>query len=616
MNPTITAHLESHAQATNRSDGPGWPAVLLLVGLVLALAGPAWGAPIQVTTTDATHADECTLAEAIAIANAGQPTGGSDDCQWNGVGDPEIDLDAGTYETAGVLPFMIEANVTIQGESNTTTNLERDANSPLNRLFNVQDQAQLELSAVTVSGGGNVFKDAAIKVDQGGTLKLDYCRFDGIVATTGGGAVHSSGSLEIGSCTFAGNSAADGGAVYLRRGSAIIYNSTFIDNVAVDSVAIAKGGAIFVKGGAALAIESSTFSSNDAEKGGALAVYNGSALVDMSTFKDNVASPGSAILTESQGTVTLERSALAGTGLCDGTVTSGGNNAAEDSSCGYDPAQGDQVANLNLSDLVDNHGGVTPVHVPLCPWTGPDGECDSPLIEQYECRGQAESCDPAVWACEWNEELEKWEWPEGVEVTRDQRDQFPRKDNANPLGQGERCDIGAYESICSSGHESPGTYSIGLVGGQTDDSPGMVLNNGGCSSEDVGFGGQTSGCSIVWYRYGGTFEFKNIWFLRQSCLDQHFDGGRDCFSNPRGCKDTCAFNPGDAADFSAFTDENGAVELVRPQQSLPSNSYVIDVPGCTWSAPDGESTDNLRSVIELVGGVLDYWDPEIDPPNN
>ena len=567
------------------SNRARWPVTLLPAALTLALAASA-GAAMQVNGTTG-----CTLADAIEAANTAANVGG---CIYD---EPVVELTQETdYDVDdGVLPFIVSAGktITIRGVGGGTASTIRrvedaDPTTDPSRLFRVK--GALVLSNLTLTGGYQPSnRGGAVKVFQSGTLELRSCRLSGNATGVDGGAVSSWGKLIVRRSTFDGNSAAsaggDGGAVYVANGTADIENSTFSGNVA--------------------------------DQGGALAVVGGSATVDGSTFKGNTASLlGSAISVEPGLSVTVERSALAGPAdLCYGAVTSNGNNAAEDTSCGLGQAGDQQNVALHLSDLVDTHGGAAPVHVPLCPWTGPNGECDSPLIERYDCRGQAESCDPEVWDCQWIADPGYWEWPQGVEVLRDQRDQFPRKDTANPLGQGDRCDVGAYESICSSGHESVGSYFVGLVGGQTGPSSGMVLNNGGCSSEDVGFGGQASECSIVWYRYGGAFEYKNVWFLRQSCLDQNFDGGRGCFSDPEGCKDTCAFNPDDAADFSAFTDAEGEAEFVRPAQILPAATYVLDVPGCTWSAPDGETTASLRSVIELEGGVLDYWDPEIIPPN-
>ena len=586
-----------------------WGSVLLLASLVLLRAGSAGAAMLVNSTTS------CTLADAVEAANTVSNVGG---CTYD---EPIIELSEETYEVAGpTLVIKKNVTVTIQGVDGSRAATITRAATESTRLFNVR--GTLFLRHVTLTGGNGQYAGGAVKVFGSGTLDVVDSSFDGNSTADRGGAVHNKGTLTVHRSTFADNSATYGGAIYnlaslgithsiLETNSAVaeggalyvadggtadIASSTFAGNSAV------LGGAVFAHGDSSgtsgsapeLWLESSTFSANTSNYGGALFSKSGDTQVEICTFKDNAATIAGGTFFREWGTVAVGKSALAGASPCFGAITSNGDNRAEDSTCGLtDPSDQQNVA-LHLSELVDTHGGWAPVHVPLCPWTGPNGECDSPLIEQYSCCGQAESCAP---------------------VLRDQRDQFPRKDTANPLGQGDLCDVGAYESICSSGNESVGTYSIPLVGGQTGPSTGMVLNNGGCSSEDVGFGGQSSSCSIVWTRYGGVFEFQNVWFLRQSCLDQYFDGGIDCFSDPEGCKDTCAFNPNDAADFSAFTDENDNLELIRPAQSLPSASYVVDVPNCTWSVPDGESTATLRSVIELAGSVFDYWDPEMIPPN-
>ncbi len=554
-----------------------WSAALLLVGLTLALAGDALGAPIQVTTTEPFSQTECTLKNAVSAVNAGATRGF---CQWSG--DREIELEAGTYDTNGALPLTINLGVdaVIRGIGGTTTaTIRREATDPTGRFFKVK--GTLRLSNVTLTGGASG-AGGAINLFQGGSLTLSTCRMIGNSATDKGGAIHSRGTLSVFNCTFDGNSAGyRGGAIYGGSlGTISIRQSTFVDNSSGGD-----GGAIAIYSSTNpqvdLDIQNSTFSRNDADWGGALAVVRGSADVDMSTFKDNTSMTyGSAVavVQASNAKATLKRSALAGCddcvvaipALCVGPVVSHGDNAAEDASCNLNQPGDQVVADLMLSDTLLAHGGLTQAHVPLF---------GSPLLDAYLCDASAGFYD--------------------------QRGAFPRYPAApsDPgsfanYGQDETCDIGAYESICNAGKAFGATFAIPVYESQVSALFGEVLNNGSCSSDEVDFGGHTSGCSIQWLRWGGTLEFQNIWFLEPACLATHLASGGDCFSDPEACKNACAIDSTDATVLPSG--------LTFPAQTLPSHSYRIDVPGCASTA------GSLRYVIEFASGAFEYWDPEID----
>ncbi len=560
----------------SRSSNQGLrPAALLLLGLVLALAGSAWGAPIQVETTAASSTAECTLAEAMAIANAGDPTDPAvDDCVWNGVGDPEIHLEEATYETAGVLPFVIDSGVTMTikgGGGNTAATIRRDPADPLRNFFKVK--GTLMLTNVTLTGG-EAGAGGAINLFEGGALTLSVCRFLGNSATDKGGAIHSRGALVVSNCTFDGNSAGyRGGAIYGGSvGTITISNSAFVDN---SSEGDGGAVAIFSKPGGIdpdLEIESSTFSSNDADWGGALAVVRGEASVDMSTFKDNTSMTfGSAIaVAASRATVTLKRSAFAGcdscspavADLCDGPVTSGGNNAAEDDSCGLSGTGDQQTVALNLSELVDNHGGLTPVHVPLCLWTE-EGTCDSPLIEQYDCEAGS----------------------------RDQRDQFGRDEEK----AGEYCDVGAYESICSDVHTLSDTLQQVELHGYQVGGATQLLDNGGCYSHTITFEG-TEDCRLEWLvdTQLVVSDVIHIEFDEASCL---YPSGEpvNCFTRPEDCAAHCALP--DPAGWTEYTASGGRFGFDIPSCVVEPFRYVVEYHH--FSTPNNKLHWDPRNPIDM-----------------
>ncbi len=548
----------------------------LLAGLLLATAMPVWGAPIQVTTTAPFSTTECTLKNAVSAANAGANRGA---CVWSG--HRTIQLSEGTYDTAGALPLTINAGVTmtIKGDiGGGAATLSRQATDPGGQFFKVK--GALTLQHVTLTGG-STSAGGAINVFADGALTVYNCRFLDNSATSKGGAIHNRGTLDIEASTFDGNSSGyRGGAVYLGSlGSITIKGSTFVDNSSDEGGAVA----IYASTDPALdlVITNSTFSNNDADWGGALAIVRGSASVDMSTFKDNTSLTfGSAIAVTqaSNASATLRRSALdwldspANPTLCDGPVISHGDNTAEDDSCDLNEAAGDEeVSDVLLTDNLLDHGGLTDVHVPLR---------GSPLIDAYLC----------------------------VPNSRDQRDLFDRDDSI--YGGDSWCDVGAYESICSSNFNGTANNNIMIFAGQSTYNFGKVLNNGACSSDQIDFGTETAGCSIQWNMWGIVIEFQSIWFLRTSCLEDPANADLDCISDPEACRDTCAFNAADAQDFSAF-----GGDLVFPTQTLPTSSYKIEFPNCDWGVPQGETQSGLRYVVEFANGVLDFWDPEIVDPN-
>ena len=589
---------DSDAEATTprarSSRRGGWWTTLLLTGLTLT--APIWAAPIQVTTTDATHSQECTLAEAIAVANAGQATGSGDDCQWDGVGDPVIELVDGTYETAGVIPFTINVGVTmkIEGDGywgNAGVIIRRDPADPVRNFFKVR--GTLTLFNLTLTGG-QAGAGGAINLYQDGALTVDLCRLVDNVATDKGGAIHSRGALIVTNSIFEGNSADyRGGAIYEGSvGTINISQSAFVDNSSAGD-----GGAIAIFGKPAapldLEIENSTFSGNHADWGGAVAIVRGKATIDMSTFKDNTSTTyGSAIAVTQASTARawLERSALDREDspvipdLCDGPVISNGNNAAsaQDASCDHDVALGDQVLDdLYLSELVDHHGLFSPVHVPLCS-PGP-GPCGSPLMEQYVC---------------------------DATVVKDQRGWFARNTNYNGIHTGALCDIGAYESVYTSADYDDTAIDLELNGYQTGSGPTSrkILDNGGGPNHQLSFpdapNPAANDCRVNWVAPGPfVLYIRDVIFIAESCA-------HDCFSDPGLCVAECE-----------GSDPAGWVPDDAGESTAADHIYGFDVPCVT-----DVSTGDFRSIVVeyyhqddetlLQQGdltVLRHWDP-LNPP--
>ena len=105
-----------------------------------------------------------------------------------------------------------------------------------NLVFYVDPQAVVEMSRLTVSGGGNVPSGGGIY--NAGTLTLSYSTVSGNSARSNGspqsdgGGIYNAGTLTIANSTIAGNSAAYGGGIYSSGGTLTLFNTTVSNNSA------------------------------------------------------------------------------------------------------------------------------------------------------------------------------------------------------------------------------------------------------------------------------------------------------------------------------------------------------------------------------------------------
>jgi len=360
----------------------GWSlffSAVLLVGLALMLAPapPAHAASIVVTTT----ADEqningqCSLREAIWNANNNDQSG-STDCAA-GSGDDTITFNvSGTITLGSQLPNITDAaGLTILGSAGGMT---ISGNNTV-RVFEVNLGATLKLQNLTVANGralngGGIYNS--------GTLSITNCTLSGnnafdTFSGTGGGAIFSFGTVTVSNSTFSNNSAnIGGGGIYNRvNGALTVTNSTFSGNSAAD------GGGIAHETGKPAIVANSTFTGNSASTGGSIRNM-GTLTVVNSTFSGNSAtSSGSGI--HNSGTVTVTNSTFSGNsnvslrntatvtvtvyntivanstagGNCAGTITNGGNNIDDGTTCGWGSANGSlSSTNAQLGPLANNGG--------------------------------------------------------------------------------------------------------------------------------------------------------------------------------------------------------------------------------------------------------------------
>ncbi|WP_158520907.1 choice-of-anchor Q domain-containing protein [Fuerstiella marisgermanici] len=217
--------------------------------------------------------------------------------------------------------------------------LQRDAASTANfRLLHVSGNAELNLEGVTISGGDSRSTDAfqatgnrggGIFVSRNATLNVTSSVIRDNTTTNSGGGISNRGYLTIEDSLISGNTAVsrfytNGGGLVNAQGTVIVRSSTFTENAA-DS-----GGAILTSGsGSSLDIDDSLLSGNEALTGSGGAIRNSSATtVTNSTISDNRAGTlGGGVynlnggLTATNTTITGNRAGTGGGGIQSYAVT-------------------------------------------------------------------------------------------------------------------------------------------------------------------------------------------------------------------------------------------------------------------------------------------------------
>ncbi len=257
---------------------------------------------------------------------------------------------------------------------------------------------------MTISGGNSV---GVFSLNSGVKFTVQNLTIANGVRTgpdDAGGAIDtgdtSGGTLTVTNSTFSGNSAGgegDGGAIN-NRGTLTVTNSTFSGN----SVPGGNGGAI--KNNGTLTVTNSTFSGNSAPGGNpgnpggnGSAIFNGHGgmlTVTNSTFSGN---SGSAAIENGTDTVTVITNTIVANstsgGNCAGSVTDGGHNIDNGTTCGFSTAN----ASLNSTDPqldpagLQNNGGATQT-IALLPSSpaidaGDGSVCAAPPVNHLDQRG-------------------------------------------------------------------------------------------------------------------------------------------------------------------------------------------------------------------------------------
>jgi len=233
---------------------------------------------------------------------------------------------------------------------------------------------------VTISGGDTVrvfiVNGTGIFALQNLTIANGNAAGDGGGILSGGG-VGGNATIIITNSTFTNNGSSFYGGGIISNTPVTITNSTFSDNHAAG-----YGGGIISYDGAPLTITNSTFSGNTstgdffANGGGAIAKFYGNLTITNSTFwtnsANNAAGGFGGTIRNTDSTLTVTNTIIANSpgGNCynaSGTITDGGHNLDDGTTCGFSGANG-SLSNANpLLDPVGlaNNGGPTQT-IALC----------------------------------------------------------------------------------------------------------------------------------------------------------------------------------------------------------------------------------------------------------
>ena len=189
--------------------------------------------------------------------------------------------------------ILIE-NKTIRIEGESGPMLHSVSGGGQTTLFEIAGSANVTIARLTLANGKSETDGGAIVIN--GILALENVVVTQSYAQGSGGAVfQSTGSLLIDRCYFLDNeSGANGGAIAVAGGSVNILSTGFGGDSLAGNTAGALGGALYLESAATGAVFSSTFSSNKAQGGGAIAINDTNLravnLTLVSNFSDTMAS--------------------------------------------------------------------------------------------------------------------------------------------------------------------------------------------------------------------------------------------------------------------------------------------------------------------------------------
>jgi uncharacterized repeat protein (TIGR01451 family)/CSLREA domain-containing protein len=277
---------------------------------------------------------------------------------YGGAGSLEVDITTISENTAsfgGAGIFNQDGTLTVR-YSTFTNNHANGTNGAdgggINSFGGAVEVANSTFSGNTAGMGGGI--------NSGSPLTVSSSTFNNNSITNSGGAIAARDQTTISDSTFSGNSATrTGGGLWMYTGATVLVrNSTFNTNSSPGT-----GGGLTNEGGA-LTLLNSTIANNTADSGGGIENRNGGSVTAIhNTFSGNISTrPGGGIENASGSTATLRNTIVAGSSSnCVGTITNGGNNIDDGTSCGFSTASGSKSStNPRLSTAgLQINGGTT-----------------------------------------------------------------------------------------------------------------------------------------------------------------------------------------------------------------------------------------------------------------
>lgn len=348
----------------------------------------------------------------------------------------------------GVLP-AITSNITLDGNHKITIN-----GNNATRIFKVASTGTLTLKNITISNA--FYNSDGGAINSQGTLHISHTLFSNNKAgdNYSGGAIFASGPTDISDSEFSTNSAGNGGALALFHSAAVVTltRSSLHDNYTPLSDN-GWGGAMLVFDGASVTVNTSTFTANVANDGGAAYIYQGPSAthltVTSSTFTANQADLKGGVFANDSGTLLLENDTLV-------------NNSADEGGAVYN----DGTTSLNNVTLSGNigrikvggiYGGAT-LHNTVLVHGSSGANCDNSMSGSFNLSDDSscsfgtgrDNVNPHLGALGDNQGLTQTMLPQSDSLaldagtstycaTIDQR--------GIPRPQGTTCDVGAVEVI-------------------------------------------------------------------------------------------------------------------------------------------------------------------------
>jgi CSLREA domain-containing protein len=343
------------------------------------------------TLSDASGAGDgsCSLREAINNANSASDTT-SGDCVA-GTGTDTINFNvSGTITPSGSALPPVSNTLTIDGSGQTVA---INGSGTYQGLV-VKTGATLNLYGMTITNGyaagdgGGIYSQGTLTVansivssnsasygagifNDHGALSVTTSTINGNSAFRGGGIYNfgsvgnpGSSTLTIANSTISQNGCGSGCGIYNDAGTTSVGSSTFFANSGgneYDAANINNGIVTFTN---------TTFQFQPGGNGGfIIGQISGTTNLTNSTFHSNNSNGGIAIVTDG-GSITVTNSIFGGFityGSCQGAVTDGGYNIADESSCGFATSTGangqtlgDGITNPGLDpNGLQNNGGPT-----------------------------------------------------------------------------------------------------------------------------------------------------------------------------------------------------------------------------------------------------------------